>query len=316
VHVLNVLPLILLIGVLNMNCVSRSLNTELRYYVLMIVLLTLSAPVSIEARAQLLPFRDPLPNNPAARADAEAVNTHCATLMKAPELAGLARKMDLVDGLGFFFPVPTPMQEVPTESERQATKTWLAKRRLCAEKQMAFVQKYRDELPEEYATVVSNHEQVWQIIMDEFAQGKMTYREFLSKRGVLGRESGLDFELIKLRHRHQGKSLDEVVLAKCIKSDASEMDSVDSRPHCQDVVPLKIDCLTSLPRKITLESLSGEVVLRTVVEPSGTVSEITVVSGEHGEAFKTVIGSMKRECRYPPTSTGFINTLTVKYNVK
>jgi len=90
------------------------------------------------------------------------------------ELAGLAKKIDLVDGLGYFFPISTPKQALPTESERQAATTWLAMRRLCAEKQMDFARKYRDELPEEYATVVANHEQVWQIVMEEFGQGKMT----------------------------------------------------------------------------------------------------------------------------------------------
>jgi len=52
--------------------------------------------------------------------------------------------------------------------------------------------------------------------------------------------------------------MDEVVLAKCIKSDASDMGSVDSRPHCKDIVPLKMDCPNLMPDKIMLEKLSGE----------------------------------------------------------
>ena len=67
------------------------MKTELRYYVL-IVLLILSALVSIKGQAQLLPFRDPLRNNPAAVVDAVAVNTHCANLMKARNWPAWQRK--------------------------------------------------------------------------------------------------------------------------------------------------------------------------------------------------------------------------------
>jgi periplasmic protein TonB len=77
-----------------------------------------------------------------------------------------------------------------------------------------------------------------------------------------------------------------------------------------------VDCNPRYPSRAKHSGVSGEFVVQMTVDPSGTVTEVKIVSGGPRAMFERDIKKSMSRCRFEPTSTGFIAEVPVAFKIE
>jgi periplasmic protein TonB len=77
-----------------------------------------------------------------------------------------------------------------------------------------------------------------------------------------------------------------------------------------------VDCNPRYPSRAKHSGVSGEFVVQMTVDPSGTVTEVKIVSGGPRAMFEHDIKKSMSRCKFEPTSTGFIAEVPVAFRIE
>lgn len=77
-----------------------------------------------------------------------------------------------------------------------------------------------------------------------------------------------------------------------------------------------VDCSPRYPSRAKHSGVSGEFVVQMTVDPSGTVTEVKIVSGGPRAMFERDIKKSMSRCKFEPTSTGFIAEVPVAFRIE
>jgi protein TonB len=77
-----------------------------------------------------------------------------------------------------------------------------------------------------------------------------------------------------------------------------------------------VDCNPRYPSRAKHGGVTGEFMVQMTVDPSGTVTDVKIVSGGPRAMFERDIKKSMSRCKFEPTSTGFIAEVPVAFRIE